>query len=233
MRLHSIHLQNYRRYADQSISFPDGLIGIVGENGTGKTTILEAVAWALYGPDAARTSKEFVKREGAPPQSRCRVELEFELGGDAYTLVRELRGTSLQASAVLYKNGGAAPEAETSSGVSDRVRKLIGLDVRSFFTSVFARQKELNALSDATPGERKKRILRMLKITLVDDALTTLRSERRISGETVERLKESLQDMDSLRVALAALRREVCDRGQIRACACGRGARQRARSRRA
>ncbi len=209
MRLRTLHLQNYRRFEDQTIEFPDGLIGIVGENGAGKTTILEAVAWALYGPDAARTSKELVKREGAPPQTPCRVELEFELGGDAYRLVRELRGANLQPSAVLYKNAGASPEAETSTAVTERIRRLLGLDMQSFFTSVFARQRELNALSDARPGERKKRVLRMLRIALVDVALTNLRSEKRISAETVDRLKGVLQDVEVLRSTLASLRQEV------------------------
>lgn len=211
MRLRRVRLQNYRRYADQSIEFPDGLIGIVGENGAGKTTILEAVALGLYGPEAARTSKEFVKREGAPAQVPCRVELEFELGGDAYRVVRELRGATLQPSAVLYKNEGGAPEAETSSAVTDRIRRLLGLDLKSFFTSVFARQKELNALSDATPGERKKRVLRMLKIALVDVALTNLRSDRRISDEMVKRLQEGLQDVDAMGSTLASLQRDVAE----------------------
>jgi exonuclease SbcC len=207
--LRLLNLHNYRRYADQVVEFPDGLIGIVGENGAGKTTIIEAVAWALYGQDAARTSKEFVKREGSPPDEICRVELEFELGGTTYKIVRDLRGTSLQTSAVLYKGGNPRPEAVTARQVTDRVRRILGLDMKSFFTSVFARQKELNSLSDATPGERRTRVLRMLRISLIDVALKALRSDKRIEEETVARLKQSLLDEDALQSELASLRNDV------------------------
>ena len=49
MKIHSIRLLNFRQHADTSIEFDSGLTGIVGANGTGKSTILEAIAWALYG----------------------------------------------------------------------------------------------------------------------------------------------------------------------------------------
>ncbi len=47
MRINSIRLQNFRQHADTTIDLETGLTGIVGANGTGKSTILEAIAWAL------------------------------------------------------------------------------------------------------------------------------------------------------------------------------------------
>ncbi len=44
-----MELRNYRKFRDARIEFPDGVVAIVGNNGTGKTTILEAVTWALFG----------------------------------------------------------------------------------------------------------------------------------------------------------------------------------------
>ena len=54
MRLNSLHLLNFRQHADTRIEFDLGLTGIIGPNGSGKATILEAIAWALYGQSAAR-----------------------------------------------------------------------------------------------------------------------------------------------------------------------------------
>ena len=58
MRISSIRLKNYRQFKEAHIEFPDGVIGLVGLNGTGKSSLVEAVAWALFGNIASRTDKE-------------------------------------------------------------------------------------------------------------------------------------------------------------------------------
>jgi len=55
MRLRYMEMRNYRKFRDSRIEFPDGVVAIVGQNGTGKTTILEAVTWALF-PTASSAS---------------------------------------------------------------------------------------------------------------------------------------------------------------------------------
>jgi DNA repair protein SbcC/Rad50 len=57
MRLNSLRLTNFRQHNDTYITFESGLTGIIGANGSGKSTILEAIAWALYGQEAARGKK--------------------------------------------------------------------------------------------------------------------------------------------------------------------------------
>jgi DNA repair exonuclease SbcCD ATPase subunit len=50
MKLLSLELTNYRPFRHRLIDFNrDGVIGIIGRNGAGKTTIVEAIMWGLYG----------------------------------------------------------------------------------------------------------------------------------------------------------------------------------------
>ena len=145
MILKTLTLQNFRKFKRASIEFPEGIIGVVGFNGSGKSTIFEAIAWALYGTVAARTSSEDIKRNDAEPSSPCIVDICFQFEGDEYRVVRQMKGKALISSATITRNGKIAA---TGAGPSTMfIQKTLGMDYKSFFTSIFARQKELNTLS--------------------------------------------------------------------------------------
>ena len=61
MIIRNIKLKNYRRFQDLELDLPENLIGIVGNNGSGKTTIVEAIGWCLYGNRIRRTDKLDIK----------------------------------------------------------------------------------------------------------------------------------------------------------------------------
>ncbi len=113
MRLNSLHLQNFRQHADSLITFDTGLTGIIGPNGSGKTTILEAIAWALYGNSAARGTRESLRFNRAAPRATVKVELDFELAGHRYRVVRGLTN------AELYLDNASVPIANSITAVTD------------------------------------------------------------------------------------------------------------------
>ena len=192
MILKSIRLKNFRKFKDCLIEFPDGVTGIVGLNGAGKSTMVEAVAWTLYGPVAARTSTDQIKREGAAPSDPCRVELEFIFDEDTYHIVREMSGKNLSASGSAIVNGKLA--ANGAEVLSKYIQKKLGMDWKSFYTSIFAKQKELNTLSSMNPSERRQLILRMLGINAVDDIISEIRSDTKEKKNLVEKLGNDLVD---------------------------------------
>ena len=103
MRLSRLKLVNFRQHADTEIEFDTGLTGIIGPNGAGKSTIFEATAWALYGGDTARGGKDSIRFSRAGPRAQVRVELEFDLAGHRYRVVRGLT------MAELYLDGAESP----------------------------------------------------------------------------------------------------------------------------
>jgi exonuclease SbcC len=90
VQLNRLVLQNFRQHADTRIEFGPGVTGIIGPNGSGKTTILEAIAWAVYGNPAARGTRDSFRFNRAGARSGVRVELDFDLGGRNYRVVRGL-----------------------------------------------------------------------------------------------------------------------------------------------
>lgn len=185
-------LKNFRKFKNAAVEFPDGVTGVVGLNGAGKSTIFEAIAWVLYGSVAARTSADEIKYNGATHSDPCRVELEFVFEDNSYRIVREMSGKNLIASATATVNGNIA--ATGAEVVSKYIQKKLGMDFKSFFTSIYAKQKELNALSSMIASERRPLILKMLGIASLDDTIKEIKSDKKDKDILIERLSQDLVD---------------------------------------
>jgi exonuclease SbcC len=197
MYLRSIQLENYRKFEFAQTDFPDGIVGVIGNNGVGKSTLVEAIAWALYGNEASRTTKEEIKRLTAKPADVCRVILEFELTGNNFRVVRQIKGETSSGDASVIVDGNVV--ARGIKAVKDYVEKTLGMDYKAFITSFYAPQKELNVLSDFQPYKRKELLVRMLGIENIDSALKLIREDKReleIKSETASAL---LKDLKSLK----------------------------------
>ena len=156
MKLNRLRLTNFRQHADTDLGFDTGLTGIIGPNGVGKSTILEAVAWALYGGDTARGGKESIRFTGAPPRAQVKVELDFELAGHRYVVVRGLT------MAEVYLDGAEQPIANSATTVGDLLQRRLGMTRAEFFNTYFTGQKELTVMASKSPSERAHFLSRVL-----------------------------------------------------------------------
>ena len=156
MRINRLRLLNFRQHADSDLTFEAGITGIIGPNGVGKSTLLEAMAWALYGGDTARGGKDSIRFSRAQPRAQVRVELEFDLGGHRYRVVRGLT------IAELYLDGGDQPIANSASAVGDMLQRRLGMTRSEFFNTYFTGQKELAVMSSLTATERAQFLSRVL-----------------------------------------------------------------------
>lgn len=183
--LKKILLTNYRQFEREEIVFPEeGLIGILGKNGTGKSTVVEAIVFALFGTakGVTRTSKEGILRDTAPASSSYGAELVFESGGETYLVNRTIISGHVDAKLWCNKK----PVAFKTTDVNEAISKMLGMGFQSFSTSVYCKQKELNALSGFQPNKRKKIIMKMLGIHDIDASLTGVRKDKREISAKIE-----------------------------------------------
>jgi exonuclease SbcC len=202
MILHSLRLQNFRRFRSAVVEFPENVIGLLGRNGAGKSTLLEAIAWALYGSRAARTDKQQIRSQFANERESCEVELAFTLGGETYRILRALSGKNAIVEAALYHGDNLQPEAVRDSGVSAMIEKLLGLDYRAFEVSIFAKQRELAALSDLQDEQRRKIVSRLINLETIDRA-------RQQAANDANEKKRFLEGAQTAQTDLAELERQL------------------------
>ena len=166
MILSKLHLENFKKYTAYDIEFGEGLIGIIGKNGSGKSTIFEAILFALYGEFKSRGAKEVVRNANASTKDAVVVELDFEFESTEYKVQREFRGKALSANAKFFKNG----ELTTTGAkeVTSAIIKLTGMSKNAFMHTLFASQKELTSLSTLKNEDRKKMIRRLLGLEKID-----------------------------------------------------------------
>lgn len=216
MRLRSMELRNYRRYSGHhEIVFPEGIVGLLGPNGAGKSTLIEALAWALYGQAATRTSADGLRSSMVGESEPVSVAVEFLLGGEAFRVVRTLKGKNLTPEAIFLR--GNEQLAEGAKDVSAAIARKLGLDWRSFYTTVFTRQKELDAFSALTHTERKGLVERLLGISLLDDVVRKVRETNRNNSSRLEDRRTQTTDDDGRpKVELWQIRQEELQELQAR-----------------
>lgn len=194
MRVLELSLRNYRVFEEVDLELPARVIGIFGANGSGKSALMEAIAFGLYGVDAARTKKQQIRTHGVLVD--CVVVVRFEHAGQPYEVRRTISGRGHAPDAQLF--GGGLQLAAGTTDVDAEVRRLLHMDLHVFRSSVFAEQKQLDAFSDLTPGKRKEMALRLLGIKPVDDARAAARGEARATKESTRQLEGALADLDAL-----------------------------------
>jgi len=172
MILLNLKLENFKRYEKYYLEFQEGLIGIIGKNGSGKSTIFEAILFALYGELKNKGYKEVIRNSNASIKDVVLVELEFEFESITYKISREFRGKALSANAKFFKENELITTG--AKEVTTSIVSLTKMSKDAFLHTLFASQKELTNLSTRKPEDRKKMIRKLLgleKIDFIEDLL--------------------------------------------------------------
>lgn len=200
MKLRSLSMHLFRQHVNTTIHFPDGLVGIIGTNGSGKTTILEAIGFALFGSKALRGRVEDVRTRTAPAKSgrgkrehEMRVELVLEHDETIFRIERSLLDASL------YVGGQATAVASGNREVSARIAAIVGMSHDEFIATYCTEQKGLEFLSGKKGAtEREKFIIRMMGYNRLEELQELLRSDRRDMRSVLQGYEASVGTREEL-----------------------------------
>ncbi|MBI2842349.1 MAG: SMC family ATPase [Armatimonadetes bacterium] len=195
MRLISLELYNFRQHDETRIEFLPGVTGIIGKNGSGKTTILEAIGWALYGAVAVRGTNEHIRWRGAEGNAAVEAKLAFGLGAHTYMVARRMESSG-RSVANLSVDG--VPARTGFKEVTEAVTNLLGMDYQAFFTSFFTGQKELEFMRGMDGRQRAGAISRMLGYERLVRAREKANQDRIGLHREIEGLERGLADPEEI-----------------------------------
>lgn len=166
MRPARLELAGFTAFREpQAVDFADAdLFALVGPTGAGKTSIIDALCFALYGR-VPRLDGRMVAPVISAGRLQARIRFDFTVGDRAYTAVRVVRRSGQGAStaeARLEQDGEVL--AGDADGVTKAVETLLGLTYEQFTTCVVLPQGEFARFLKDTPKGRGELLVRLLEL---------------------------------------------------------------------
>jgi len=171
--LEKIQLDNFVSHSSTMLEFDRGVTIFIGSNGSGKSSIIDAITFALYGEHTRRKNKNLVRRDS----EGCLVELTFKINSNRYQATRRLdvKGSLDSAKLEQITDTGLIPLAhgerkQMGESVSTEISNIIGLDYNRFQLAVVVQQGEIDAILKQKPSEFKEFINTLVGIDRLDRA---------------------------------------------------------------
>lgn len=196
MHISRVELENFKSHAESVYEFTRGTTAIVGENGAGKTSIIEAIAWALF--DSLDYKKEEVIRRG---EKKAVVRVTFESGLDErdYTVYRDT-GTGYYVYDPRLQTRIADKKEEVTRFLLQHLGIEPGTDLESLFKhAIGVPQGTFTAIFLATTAERKKTF----------DSLLKVEEYRRSSDELLKTVRFVDQQITAVDIRIARAEGEI------------------------
>ncbi len=166
-----LKLKNWKCHLDSSFEFGFGTNALLGVMGAGKSSVLEAISFALFGTFPALQQRK-IKLEDVIMKKPVRkdfaeVELEFELNGNTYSVKRRIeRRKATQAE---LRINGKLVEAQPQR-VNEFIEDVLKMDFDLFTRAIYSEQNRIDAFLNLPKGQRIKKIDEILKLEKFEQA---------------------------------------------------------------
>ena len=209
MRPLRLELRGFTSFRESAVVDFEGrrLFAITGPTGAGKSSLLDAITWALYGeaPRVGRATRQLIAH-GARSMA---VRFDFSVRGERYRVSRQAPGSIGTRLERLRPNGEWLPLADRAREVSAQVTELIGLDFATFTKTVLLPQGEFDEFLRGDEPQRRDILSRLLALGRYEDAGRAARNRSAGASEAARTLREQIERLHAATPeAIASLERE-------------------------
>jgi len=187
----SIELGDFLSHSNTKLEFENGVTVFVGDNGAGKSSIIDAITFALFGQHARKSNKGLIKR-GA---NQGFAKINFSINDKQFEAVRKIDSKgALSATFAEVVNGerieiAAGERKQFGESMTHEVEKVIGLDFEKLKIASIVQQGELNAIINAKPKEFKELLNAIIGIDKLDVASESMKT---VNKEFREKIRDTI-----------------------------------------
>ena len=179
--IYDVELVNFLAHSDTKLEFDSGATVFVGENGAGKSSIIDAITFSLFGEHTRKNNKGLIRR-GA---NQGFAKIEFSANGKNYQAIRKIdsKGTlTAQFAENVDGKYSAIVEGERKQfgeSMTKHVEEAFAMDFEKLQIASIVQQGELNSIIKAKPKEFKELLNAIIGIDKLDTALASMRTVQR------------------------------------------------------
>ena len=188
-------MENFKSHKNTLIEFDTGISLIIGGNGAGKSSILEAVSFALFKQHTSKRIDQLI----TIGKKRMSVEIQFNANGRTYRVLRERTKTSSKAIMSIKESGRFQPLVSGDKQVTTEIQNLLEMDGDLFLNAVYVRQGEIADLIEKTSSEKKQMIGRLLGIDSLEKAWKNMKIILDKYNENKLKLEGKLESFEDLK----------------------------------
>jgi len=172
---------------------------ISGDNGAGKSSIIDAITWALWGKARAGSDDELI----SIGTEETAVEFDFLASGSNYRVIRKRtrakKATSSGQSSLDFLldtgQGFKSLTGDTISRTQAEINRLLHMDYDTFINSAYLRQGHADEFSRQTPSKRKDVLASILKLDIYDSLAETARQKTRDKQAESQALERAINEI--------------------------------------
>lgn len=207
MNIIQIKLSNFLSHKNTLVDFPDGLTGVLGLNGSGKSSLIaDSITWALWGKSRATGAGDDLIFYN---ESKCSVCIKFEINGQIYR-VQRIRNYDKKTELELLKYDRLQEVFEDAAGVTlkdtqSKIDSILGTTYEIFKNTCYVEQGDIHSFSQLTPAQASELLSDILQLTKYVDyhdkaALSFMqsKSESVTVEATIESLNQQLQHVSDV-----------------------------------
>ena len=199
MRPIRLELEGFTAYREYTVLDFDGaeLFVLTGPTGSGKSSLIDAMTFALYGSVPRYANPNLVHPVISQGKVEARVRFDFAIGNDTYTAVRVVRktprGGATTKEARLESRGHLV--AGTADDIARAMRRLLGLNFDQFTTCVVLPQGEFARFLHEKPAQRQDLLTKLLGVDIYETMGNLARTREAVAKQKAQLHREELEQI--------------------------------------
>ena len=204
MQLLKLEVRNWVHHRQRTCEFTRGLVAILGENGSGKSSLFGAIRWLLTGENPNYGVKADNVSQYAKPGEPAYATLEFEHNGHYATVTRHLLPEKEQATLIVDGKEVGRGDKMVTAGIE----KLLGVDAKFISRFIIVSQTEIFSFIDDNQTDTDKFFQRLFNTSKADKcqdvigksllkvAVPEILTPSAQIAREIESLETTLEDLD-------------------------------------